>query len=103
MRILRRRWFQIFVGGLVLLFLVERTLLATQSLNYVPSVLLLGPFLCRSPSSPTSMSGCRIGKCRCPLWLFASSGEGRWARWWQGLSSTICCVALGCSPCLGSA
>jgi RsiW-degrading membrane proteinase PrsW (M82 family) len=45
MRILRRRWFQIFVGGLVLLFLVERTLLATQSLNYVPSVLLLGAFL----------------------------------------------------------
>ncbi len=43
--ILRRRWFQIFVGGLVLLFLVERTLLATQSLNYVPSVLLLGAFL----------------------------------------------------------
>jgi RsiW-degrading membrane proteinase PrsW (M82 family) len=45
MRILRRRWLQIFVGGLVLLFLVERTLLATQSLNYVPSVLLLGAFL----------------------------------------------------------
>src|SRR5215210_6723753 len=45
MRILRRRWFQIFVGGLILLFLVERTLLATQSLNYVPSVLLLGAFL----------------------------------------------------------
>ena len=44
-RILGRRWFQIFVGGLVLLFLVERTLLATQSLNYVPSVLLLGAFL----------------------------------------------------------
>jgi RsiW-degrading membrane proteinase PrsW (M82 family) len=44
-RILRRRWFQIFVGGLVLLFLVERTLVATQSLNYVPSVLLLGAFL----------------------------------------------------------
>lgn len=33
------------VGGLILLYLVERTLLATQSLSYVPSVLLLGAFL----------------------------------------------------------
>ena len=45
MKILRRRWLQILVGGLVLFYLVERTLLATQSLNYVPSVLLLGAFL----------------------------------------------------------
>src|SRR5919107_3434157 len=45
MKILRRRWFQILVGGLVLLYLVEGTLVATQSLNYVPSVLLLGAFL----------------------------------------------------------
>ena len=45
MRVLTRRWFQIFAGGLVLLYLLERTLLATQSLNYVPSVLLLGAFL----------------------------------------------------------
>jgi RsiW-degrading membrane proteinase PrsW (M82 family) len=45
MKILRRRWFQILVGGLVLLYLLERTLLATHSLNYVPSVLLLGAFL----------------------------------------------------------
>jgi protease PrsW len=45
MKILRRHWFQILVGGLVLLYLVERTLLATQSINYVPSVLLLGAFL----------------------------------------------------------
>jgi protease PrsW len=44
-RVLRRPWLQIFVGGLVLLYLLERTLLATQSLNYVPSVLLLGAFL----------------------------------------------------------
>lgn len=44
-RVLRRRWFQIFAGGLLLLYLLERTLLATQSLNYVPSVLLLGAFL----------------------------------------------------------
>jgi protease PrsW len=45
MRVLRRRWLQIFFGGLVLLYLLERTLLATQSLNFVPSVLLLGAFL----------------------------------------------------------
>jgi protease PrsW len=36
---------QIFFSGLVLLYLVERTLLATQNLNLVPSVLLLGAFL----------------------------------------------------------
>ena len=36
---------QIFVWGLVLLYLLERTLLATQNLTYVPSVLLLGAFL----------------------------------------------------------
>ena len=45
MKLLRRRWVQILAGGLVLLYLVERTLLDTQSLNYVPSVLLLGAFL----------------------------------------------------------
>jgi RsiW-degrading membrane proteinase PrsW (M82 family) len=45
MKILRRRWLQILVGGLVLLYLVERTLLATQDLVFIPSVLLLGAFL----------------------------------------------------------
>jgi protease PrsW len=45
MRVLRRRWFQLFVGGLVLLYLLERTLLVTQELDFVPSVLLLGAFL----------------------------------------------------------
>jgi hypothetical protein len=40
-----RRWFQIFVSGLVLLFLVELALLATRDLNYVPSTILLGAFL----------------------------------------------------------
>jgi protease PrsW len=45
MKILRRRWFQIFVSGLLLLFLVERTLVATGDVNYVPSVILLGAFL----------------------------------------------------------
>jgi RsiW-degrading membrane proteinase PrsW (M82 family) len=36
---------QIFFSGLVLLYLLERTLVATQNLNLVPSVLLLGAFL----------------------------------------------------------
>ena len=45
MKILGRRWLQILVGGLVLLYLVERTLLATRDLAFVPSVLLLGAFL----------------------------------------------------------
>jgi protease PrsW len=44
-RVLRRRWFQIFASGLVLLYLVERTLVATSNPNYVPSVILLGAFL----------------------------------------------------------
>ena len=45
MRVLRRRWLQVLVSGLVLLFLVERTLVATSNPNYVPSVILLGAFL----------------------------------------------------------
>ena len=45
MRILRHRWFQTFVSGLILLFLVERTFVATSNPNYIPSVILLGAFL----------------------------------------------------------
>jgi RsiW-degrading membrane proteinase PrsW (M82 family) len=44
-RFWRRHWFQIFVSGLVFLFLVERTLVATGDPNYVPSAILLGAFL----------------------------------------------------------
>jgi RsiW-degrading membrane proteinase PrsW (M82 family) len=43
--VLRRRWFQVFVSGLILLYLVERTLVATSNPNYVPSIILLGAFL----------------------------------------------------------
>lgn len=43
--LLRRRWLQLFLSGLVLLFLVERTLVATGDPNYIPSVILLGAFL----------------------------------------------------------
>jgi protease PrsW len=43
--VLRRRWFQIFVSGVILLYFVERTLGVTGNPNYVPSVILLGAFL----------------------------------------------------------
>jgi hypothetical protein len=33
MKLLRPHWFQIFVSGLILLFLVERTLVATGDVN----------------------------------------------------------------------
>ena len=42
--ILRRRWFQIFVSGLILLYLIELTLVATSNPKYVPGI-LLGAFL----------------------------------------------------------
>ena len=45
LRLLRRYWLQIFASGLLLLFLVERTLVATGDPNYVPSAILLGAFL----------------------------------------------------------
>ena len=44
MRLLRRRWLQIFVSGVVLLYLLERTLVSTANPNYLPSVILLGAF-----------------------------------------------------------
>jgi protease PrsW len=45
LKFLRRHWLQIFVSGLFLLFLVERTLVATSDPNYIPSAILLGAFL----------------------------------------------------------
>ena len=45
MSLLRRRWLQMLLSGIVLLFLVERTLIATSNPNYAPSVILLGAFL----------------------------------------------------------
>lgn len=45
MGFLRKRWFQIFVGGLVLLYVVERALVVTANPIYFPSVILLGAFL----------------------------------------------------------
>jgi protease PrsW len=43
--LLRRRWLQILLSGIVLLILVERTLIATSDPTYAPSVILLGAFL----------------------------------------------------------
>jgi RsiW-degrading membrane proteinase PrsW (M82 family) len=43
--LLRRRWLQMLLSGIVLLFLVERTLIATSNPNFAPSVILLGAFL----------------------------------------------------------
>src|SRR5215208_5636305 len=43
--LLRRRWLQMLLSGIVLLILVERTLIATSNPNYAPSVILLGAFL----------------------------------------------------------
>src|ERR687893_2031593 len=45
MKFLRRHWLQIFVSGLILLFLVEVALLMTGAPTYIPSALLLGAFL----------------------------------------------------------
>ena len=45
MGVLRRRWFQIFVSGLILLCLVEQTLVTTSNPNYAASIILLGAFL----------------------------------------------------------
>ena len=45
MGLVRRWWFQIFIVGLVLLFLVERALVGTQDPIYISSVILLGSFL----------------------------------------------------------
>lgn len=45
MGLLRLRWLQIFVSGLVLLSLTEQVLVSTSNPNYIPSVILLGAFL----------------------------------------------------------
>jgi RsiW-degrading membrane proteinase PrsW (M82 family) len=41
----QRRWVQIFVSGVFLLYLIEKTLVATGNPNFVPSAILLGSFL----------------------------------------------------------
>ena len=45
MRVLKSRWFQIFVSGILLLYLLERTLVGTANPIYFPSVIMLGAFL----------------------------------------------------------
>jgi hypothetical protein len=68
--ILRRRWFQIFVSGLSLFYLLERTLMATSDPNYVPSVILLGAFL--MPVTFVTYLYERL-----PNWEGAPAGPGR--------------------------
>ena len=41
----RQRWFQIFVGGVLLFFAAEQTLKFTGNLNFLPMVILLGAFV----------------------------------------------------------
>ncbi len=41
----RHNWFQILVSGLVLLYAIQRVLIATKNINFVPSLILLGSFL----------------------------------------------------------
>ena len=45
MRLLRQRWLQILLGGLVLLLLLEEALVSTGDPIYLPSVICLGAFL----------------------------------------------------------
>ena len=41
----RQRWFQIFIGGIVLFIITERVLRITDNPNYFPTVILLGAFV----------------------------------------------------------
>jgi protease PrsW len=41
----KRSWFQTFVSGLVLFYMVQQVLMGTQNPNFVPTLLLLGAFL----------------------------------------------------------
>jgi hypothetical protein len=78
--LLRRRWLQILLSGIVLLILVERTLIATSDPNYAPSVILLGAFLVPVTFVTYSTSSCRVGMCPCRRWRCASCGVGFWGR-----------------------
>lgn len=43
--LIARKWFQILISGLFLLYAIQNTLISTNNLNFVPSVILLGSFL----------------------------------------------------------
>jgi hypothetical protein len=45
MNLFRHRWIQILVSGIILLYTIQRALLNTGSLNFVPSLIFLGSFL----------------------------------------------------------
>ena len=44
-RVLRAGWFQIFVSGLVLFYLIDKTMVSTRNPNFIPSLILVGAFL----------------------------------------------------------
>jgi RsiW-degrading membrane proteinase PrsW (M82 family) len=86
MGILRRRWLQIFLSGLVLLYLVERALIATQNPNYIPSAILLGAFLV--PITFTAYLYERLPDWEVPLSLMAVCFV------WGGVLGTVAAGAL---------
>jgi protease PrsW len=45
MKFFRHQWFAILVCGLMLLYAMQRVLLSTQNINFLPSLILLGSFL----------------------------------------------------------
>lgn len=45
MGFIKSTWFQIFISGLVLLYVVEKAVITTNNPNFIPSVILLGSFL----------------------------------------------------------
>jgi protease PrsW len=103
MKMFGHRWFQIFVGGLVLLYLVERVLVATQNPNFIPSVILLEAFLV--PVSFVTYLYERLSDWEVPCHPSRSAfcGAGRSARWSPGSWTTICCGIWASSPCSASA
>jgi len=86
MGILRRRWLHILLSGLVLLYLVERTLIATQNPNYIPSAILLGAFLV--PVTFTAYLYERLPDWEVPLPLIAVCFV------WGGVLGTVAAGAL---------
>jgi hypothetical protein len=74
--LLRRRWLQMLLSGIVLLFLVERTLITTSNPNYAPSLILLGAFLVPITFVTYLYERLPSWDVPCPPWRFASCGAG---------------------------
>ncbi|HEY6712797.1 MAG TPA: hypothetical protein VI055_11050 [Rubrobacter sp.] len=89
MSVLRRRLLQIFVSGLILLYLVELTLVATSNPIYVPSI-LLGAFLV--PVTFVAYLYERLPSWDVPLQALAVCFL------WSGVLGTVVAGALGFMP-----